>query len=348
MTKTLVSVTMKAQQEVSNLINGKRYLITEVSGPKEAQIAKAIEILPEDSEEEAEVVEITTEASIAYLLDKQAPAVNPSGFTIKNGVLNGPDGVVQMGTMVATSILGYVPGKVVLTASSAAEVEDNIIYTYDVEKDRFYMLRNISAYQIAEIQQEEESLLILLNEFVNKTIVKDEKEISISSFCNSFVIRIDNEGIREEILQYPVTSAEVKGDTLFVKGNDLDQLKDEAPFVDDVYEVANDGILYMSLDNLYLYDQNKIVKTAEEAEITISRLYGPVYNTGKRVFIDRATPVAAINNEIAKSLLNYPNLVNIYDKDGVKTYSFASDDYQIAKVIVKKTRDRGDIVSFVS
>lgn len=360
---------IETTMRMTNKVNGKNYEVTEVA--EDGTFATLTEILTDDQITEgveADVLEMNMDNAVCFRLDPDSiPVHTPEGYDIVNGILmHGGAPVTKQGELVFGEILGYVPGKVVLTQKIEKESK---VLAYDVAKDHFDDL-HISGSKFAvvkndllkdaivfttvtkeEVEAKDEDGDPILDEdenIIKKTVysndvavVYDGSDPIIFGMENRLIANVSVKEINNESAVILESGIELYYDAT-VSGMVVDEKKDNSNVQILVYTFKSspDGIFHEDTMTRLLPSSPKFVgKDIDGNWIIKTDSYLYFENRGHRSREVRSDKIAELNG--------YDHLVNADIRNSKEIYVFANDDLETLSIVKTKTYDRGDIVEIM-
>lgn len=279
---------------------------------------------------------------------------NPVGYTVDNDgvLLKDGDTATEQGQLVFKSIIATLPGEIILTAATKDKKDNRLdVFSYRPAEDKFEKL-------ISEVGE------VNVTELADGTIALMVKTVEPR-------VVVDNDG--DDVLDEdgkPVTAEVVEN--LFLSlydGKDIDffQLDNELESIKTIPDTSYLSAVVTAVAEYDDYD-NKVFKTLKSVlNIVIDRTYHDVTRfetsvAADSITIDDTDSVVALAGDTfyyqnkghnsrkvtapcVKNLAGYKYLIDTDIRNGSETYVLANEDYEVKTLFLKKTYDRGDIIS---
>lgn len=326
---------------LGNRVNGKIYSIADIKN--DSVVLNEMQDGVVVPEAQLTVPKTALQECFSFIEDPN-PADIPNGYTVENGVLkkDGAPATVQ-GEIEFIDMLGTVRGLVVVTAKTRDKADGIVdVFTYDPISDTFKKAIR-SADSIRLVKKTDDTIYL---EEIEKAVEEVEKE-------DETTVKVDT------IQALNLVSISYGKSIIFsnIYGT-----------VDRV-EIVDDTILVESKDVL-TYDENgfRVLKAGDEVTVTVIRDGFAPSPISLPASIDSATKQAdggslvlfagntmyyenlgfrsrSVTNGAVAELKGFKYLVSCDIRNGSETYVFANDEYQTKKLILKKTYDRGNIIT---
>ena len=330
---------------VANRVNGKIYSITDTKD----------ELIVLSQQENGEIVpdteikvKIDSLGKCFTFIEDPNPAETPEGFTVEGGILkrNGSPATTQ-GEIEFVDLLGAIPGLVVLTAKTRDKSEDTVdVFTYDPSNDSFKKI--VRAASSVKVVSNRNSSLYLeeLETRIEKVEREDGKTDEIKTVEGLFLVEVVYED------KNPVVSF-----------NNLFGTADDVKFTESAIVVESKNTLAFNEDGFRVLEPIK-----EGVDLTIIRdgfapiplsLPDEIYSVTEQVDGGSLVIIAGntmyyenlgyrsrmVTNAAVKEIQGYPYMVSCDIRNGSEQYVFADSEYRTKTLSLKKTFDRGNIIT---
>lgn len=329
---------------VANRVNGKIYSITDAKD----------ELIVLSQQENGEIVP-DTEIKVGIdslgkcftFIEDPNPAETPEGFTVEGGILkrNGSPATTQ-GEIEFVDLLGAIPGLVVLTAKTRDKADDAVdVFTYDPANDAFKKI--IRAASSVKVVYRNDSLYL---EELETRIEKIEKEDGKTDEIKTV------EGLSLVEVAYEDKNPVVKFNNLFGTA-------DTVKFTESAIVVESKNTLTFNEDGLRVLEPVKegvtltIIRDGfaptplnlpDEIDSVTEQVDGGslVIIAGNTMYYENlGYRSRMVTNAAVKEIQGYPYLVSCDIRNGSEKYVFADSEYRTKTLSLKKTFDRGNIIT---
>lgn len=332
----------KINVEVLSKVNGKHYVITNVSGS--AAYAKVVLEKDKATKEPVlgeENITLTKDNAICFKIwhdpnPKDVPDVDEYSLDNKGQLLNDGAKVCRQGEIVIEKILGAIPLKLILLVKGNTEGVFLIKSFFPAENkfENMLILNSDKAPDVWKLESGDYALIYSKTKTIPATEAEPEKTI----FKESAVAFIDDRGgVKEVHLPVPVDAVGAGANgTLFFncskQVNENGVLEDAAPFT---LMVDKTGYTELALEGItsarpFFINAGGFVVKNNDILIVINK-------DGEELYRIR-------DLEAVEELHNYCFLIDEKCEGDTETLLFANNKYQMKKCVVVHTSDRGDIV----
>lgn len=338
----------KKGAKIVNKVTGEKMIVTYKNDEK--LLAFPMDIATGEPVEGSEAIEISSENDICFRrLSNPDPTEKPSGYSVKDGMLIDANGkeVTQQGELYITDIVGYVNGAIILQVKVHNASK---LYSYMPDYDRFREFVYLPGDNTKVLKEYDNVLLVANWSYQEMRKSDDSGNEDVNMYFEGNV--------------YAVYAKHCIGSTPL-----------EAPINTqyDILSVKDDTVETLYIPHTSKIDENGVIIDSELAELWYSAICVDVGSSGiwegvSRMFNGREILSVSIAHNMGdipvfrgldfidingirieskdiKNLDGYNYLVDITKDHYMDTYTFANAEYQIKKVTVSYTRDRGNIVT---
>ena len=329
-----LAMAKKVNIEITNKVNNAVYVVTEVGD----DYVKASKKVDENTLDEQDTVTVNDSNALCFrFLRDPNPETVPEGYSVKDGILY-KDGskVTEQGDLKVLEILAEVKGYLILLVKSSA---GTFLNTYRPSRDRFEKSYEVKAEKLKAYKSGEDVYIVAS---AYEDVIDDETGEVIGQKYNGKLYAyhtIDRSWIRMD-LNIPV---------------------DNIQFIDS----------YLVFEFVYTSDENGILRKTERTYVPVlgsvlpaelEEFFGFVLGDGIKAYYSKymcalnligkdAIVVDADSCSFRTLRADFSGmedrtcLIDISFENNSTVYSFANDKYELYKVTVKSTSDRGDIVT---
>lgn len=338
---------MRKEQKLFNKVNGKEYVIIDVTVNDDMKFGTAKELLDDGTIGE-ETVRIDAENALAFRIDEDpAPYPVPEGYTIFNGQLMA-DGepACEQGQYQFLNIIAKQPGALILTAKAENGKDINLV-KYELTCDRFTKLRE-KVPECITLAGYAGDIAILAYSAIKEDIRENKKgeEEKVSVFEGAQIITVGPKRTQVYEIDHPITVNKMKV-------ADHAGRRDKEPYFIVYYPcdaTCEDHNIVKPANRQWFCledgEEQNLHLSGENTDVTAT--WCPIYNNF--VFKDEdALYIEArdvcIKTPKVKELAGFDILIDITVdcKEHTITYTFANDAYKLKSIVCKETRDRGVI-----
>lgn len=278
----------------------------------------------------------------------------PVGYTVDNDgtlLLNG-DAATEQGQLVFKSIIARLPGELVLTAATKDKKDNRLdVFSYRPAEDKFKkLIPEIGEVNVTDLG---DGTIALMVKIVEPRVVVDDDGDDV----------LDEDG-------KPVTAEVVEN--LFLSlydGKDLDYFQLDCE-LEDIKTIPESSYISAVATTVAGYDDynNRVLKPLKSvSNLVIDRIYHDITRfetavAADSITIDDTDSVVALAGDTfyyqnkghnsrkvtapcVKKLTGYKYLIDTDIRNGSETYVLANEDYEVKTLFLKKTYDRGNIIS---
>lgn len=281
----------------------------------------------------------------------------PVGYTVANDgvLLKDGDVATEQGQLVFKSIIARLPGELILTAATKDKKDNRLdVFSYRPAEDKFEKL--ISEVGEVNVTNLEDGTIALMVKTIEPRVVVDDDGDDV----------LDEDG-------KPVM-AEVAEDLQLVlyDGDYLNsfQLDCELENIEVIPDDPDNSYIRATSTSVVCYDNynNRVLKELEDvSNLVIDRAYHRIISfhtavAADSITIDDTDSVVALAGDTfyyqnkghnsrrvtapcIKELAGYKYLIDTDIRNGSETYVLANKDYEVKTLFLKKTYDRGNIIS---
>lgn len=328
----------KENVEVLNKVNGKYYLITELSG--ESAFAKEIINKEPELELGENTVQINKNNCICFrFIEDHCPVVLPEGYYVKDGRLmkNGSE-VTEQGQIYVERILGALPGFLLLAVRSPKQedYQDNYvnIKSYYTRKDKFRSVL-ANAVPMPEVIKLKSGAILLKYSHTHMELEEGGNQIREIFDCAGVIV-VGNEGLIhtggsfESAIGKQVARDE---DVVIFEKDDKQVYLVDASKENDLFirELCISNITELSYSPVF---EGCVIKSDDEF-LFISRYQQQTNGTAP----------SFANRTVMDEIKSYNHLVDLQQRGADFTAMLADDDYNVKVIKAHETNDRGQVVT---
>lgn len=278
----------------------------------------------------------------------------PVGYTVDNDgtlLLNG-DTATEQGQLVFKSIIARLPGKLILTAATRDKKDNRLdVFVYQPAEDKFEKL--ISEVGEVNVTDLEDGTIAMMVKTVEPRIVVDED--------GDDVLDEDGKPVMAEVAE-DLQLMLYDGD--YVNSFQLDCELENIEVIPDSPYIRATSTSVVCYDNY----NNRVLKDLEDvSNLVIDRTCHRIMSfhtavAADSITIDDTDSVVALAGDTfyyqnkghssrkvtapcVKKLIGYKYLIDTDIRNGSETYVLANEDYEVKTLFLKKTYDRGNIIS---
>lgn len=279
---------------------------------------------------------------------------NPVGYTVDNDgvLLKDGDAATEQGQLVFKNIIATLPGEIILTAATKDKKDNRLdVFSYRPAEDKFEkLISNVGEVNVTKIASETIAMMV---KTIEPRVVVDE----------------DGDDVLDED-EKPVTAEVVEN--LFLSlydGKDLDYFQLDCE-LEDIKTIPDTSYLSAVATTVAGYDDynNRVLKPLKSvSNLVIDRTYHDITRfetavAADSITIDDTDSVVALAGDTfyyqnkghnsrkvtapcVRKLAGYKYLIDTDIRNGSETYVLANEDYEVKTLFLKKTYDRGNIIS---
>ncbi len=279
---------------------------------------------------------------------------NPVGYTVDNDgvLLKDGDAATEQGQLVFKNIIATLPGEIILTAATKDKKDNRLdVFSYRPAEDKFEkLISNVGEVNVTKIAS---GTIAMMVKTIEPRVVVDE----------------DGDDVLDENGE-PVTAEVVEN--LFLSlydGKDLDYFQLDCE-LEDIKTIPDTSYLSAVATTVAGYDDynNRVLKPLKSvSNLVIDRTYHDITRfetavAADSITIDDTDSVVALAGDTfyyqnkghnsrkvtapcVRKLAGYKYLIDTDIRNGSETYVLANEDYEVKTLFLKKTYDRGNIIS---
>ena len=278
----------------------------------------------------------------------------PVGYTVDNDgtLLKDGDAATEQGQLVFKSIIARLPGKLILTAATRDKKDSRLdVFVYQPAEDKFKKL--ISEVGEVNVTDLGDGTIAMMVKTVEPRVVVDEdgddvldedgKPVTAEVVENLFLSLYDGEDIDYVQLDYELKDIKPIPDSSY-----LSAVATTVTEYDDhnnrVFEPLK-SVLNLVIDRTY--PEVTGFETAVAADsITIDDTDSVVALAGDTFYYqNKGHNSRKVTAPCVRKLAGYKYLIDTDIRNGSETYVLANEDYEVKTLFLKKTYDRGNIIS---
>lgn len=279
---------------------------------------------------------------------------NPIGYTVDNDgvLLKDGDAATEQGQLVFKNIIATLPGEIILTAATKDKKDNRLdVFSYRPAEDKFEkLIPEVGEVNVTDLG---DGTIALMVKTVEPRVVVDDDGDDV----------LDEDG-------KPVTAEVVENLYLSLyDGKDLERFQLDCE-LEDIKAIPDTSYLSAVATAVAGYDDynNRVLRPLKSVlNIVIDRTYHDVTRfetsvAADSITIDDTDSVVAlagdtfyyqnkghnsrkVTSPCVKDLAGYKYLIDTDIRNGSETYVFANKDYEVKTLFLKKTYDRGNIIS---
>lgn len=344
---------VKLGTRLFNKVNGLTYKVTDVTGSKESKIAvietidcETTDVL-DGADENYDKLEVSADNAICFrILYTPENTDIPDGYSVHDGkLLKDGETVTEQGQIFVESIIATLPGYLVIGVKPKTKADNLVdLFSYDPEKDEFKKLIRTSSIPNPKVILEQDDFVILgySTTHIEPVLDADGKDTGEKKviFDGAGLMFVHDKKVDGACFKRPMNLKLIP-----VNGSETDYLIETTYDVDENKVVSESKPLYARIsiaDSVisaeYLpYQPGKKVETAA------------VVNVAEKGIVLKGKDYILYNDLLIKSPLveQIPGiyLVDVTYGNHEVTVTMADDEYNVASIVRKNTKDRGYIVS---
>lgn len=277
----------------------------------------------------------------------------PVGYTVDNDgvLLKDGDAATEQGQLVFKNIIATLPGEIILTAETKDKKDNRLdVFSYRPAEDKFEkLISEVGEVNVTELA--DGTIALMVKTVEPRVVVDDDGDV------------LDEDG-------NPVTAEVVENLYLSLyDGKDIDFFQLDCE-LEDIRAIPDTSYLSAIATTIAGYDDynNRVLKPLKSvSNLVIDRTYHDVTRfetsvAADSITIDDTDSVVALAGDTfyyqnkghnsrkvtapcVKDLAGYKYLIDTDIRNGSETYVFANKDYEVKTLFLKKTYDRGNIIS---
>lgn len=278
----------------------------------------------------------------------------PVGYTVDAAgvlLLNG-DAATEQGQLVFKSIIATLPGEIILTAATKDKKDNRLdVFSYRPAEDKFEkLIPEVGEVNVTDLGDGTIALMVktveprvVVNDDGDDVLDEDGKPVTAEVVENLYLSLYDGKDLERFQLDCELESIKTIPDTSY-----LSAVATAVAGYDDynnrVFKPLK-SVLNIVIDRTY-HDVTRFETSVAADSITIDDTDSVVALAGDTFYYqNKGHNSRKVTAPCVKELTGYKYLIDTDIRNGSETYVFANKDYEVKTLFLKKTYDRGNIIS---